>query len=368
MSSDGTVQYYPNNAMTQEFNYQTSGIGAEHRGRRHPAQHDSSAGRERVPRHALRRRQSRTAGLATTSAATRSSRRSTSRRATAPQKIIEVNTSAGGPIKRDRPLVLRLVPLPGGRSDRRRHAISHRSGRSRANWWMPETWNGEPGISDQYHQERQPAPDIAAEPASQDHAVLRPHLQSAVARPRRGAGSGDRLEGQRPEASRSTTTLRRNGRRLSRTGFSSSPATRARSRTARPISSRESTRCAARRTGSRGPRIRTSSPAGRIGPRPTVCAGFFRRGTRLSTAVSYVTGSHSAKAGVQYVFGQEKNTTDYNADLVQRYRNGVPDSVTVRNTPTEAEERVNADIGVYVQDSWTQKAAHAQCSAFGWIT
>ena len=29
MSSDGTVQYYPNNAMTQEFNYQTSGIGAE---------------------------------------------------------------------------------------------------------------------------------------------------------------------------------------------------------------------------------------------------------------------------------------------------------------------------------------------------
>jgi len=59
--------------------------------------------------------------------------------------------------------------------------------------------------------------------------------------------------------------------------------------------------------------------------------------------------------GVQYVFGQEKNTTDYNADLVQRYRSGVPDSVTVRNTPTLAEESVNADVGVYLQDSWTRK-------------
>ena len=32
-----------------------------------------------------------------------------------------------------------------------------------------------------------------------------------------------------------------------------------------------------------------------------------------------------------------------------------PDSVTVRNTPTEAEEKVNSDIGLYIQDSWTRK-------------
>ena len=82
--------------------------------------------------------------------------------------------------------------------------------------------------------------------------------------------------------------------------------------------------------------------------------GIFPARYAFSTAVSYVTGSHSAKAGVQDIFGQEKNTTDYNADLVQRYRSGVPDSVTVRNTPTEAEERVNADLGVYVQDAWTR--------------
>ena len=72
-------------------------------------------------------------------------------------------------------------------------------------------------------------------------------------------------------------------------------------------------------------------------------------------AAPHVTGSHSAKAGVQYVFGQEGNTTDFNADLVQRYRSGVVDSVAVRNTPTEAMERVNADVGIYAQDSWTIK-------------
>src|SRR5205085_11664888 len=42
-----------------------------------------------------------------------------------------------------------------------------------------------------------------------------------------------------------------------------------------------------------------------------------------------------------------------NADLNARYRNGVADSVTVRNAPVEAKQYLNADLGLFAQDSWT---------------
>ena len=73
----------------------------------------------------------------------------------------------------------------------------------------------------------------------------------------------------------------------------------------------------------------------------------------LSSAVSYVTGSHSFKAGVQWGFGSYVIDRDINGDLVQRYRNGVPDSVRVYNTPLTSREYLNADLGIYAQDSWT---------------
>ena len=45
-----------------------------------------------------------------------------------------------------------------------------------------------------------------------------------------------------------------------------------------------------------------------------------------------------------------------NADLIQRYRDGVPDSVIVYNSPryeSDGTFDVNMDLGVYAQDSWT---------------
>ena len=75
----------------------------------------------------------------------------------------------------------------------------------------------------------------------------------------------------------------------------------------------------------------------------------------LNSSVSYVTGSHALKTGVQWGYGWYRRETDANADLTQRYRNGVPDSVTVYNTPTTLKERMQADLGVYVQDSWAVK-------------
>jgi hypothetical protein len=66
-------------------------------------------------------------------------------------------------------------------------------------------------------------------------------------------------------------------------------------------------------------------------------------------------GSHTVRFGVQY-----NNAPYYNRnktgglDLTARYRNGVPDSVAVWNTPVENRIRIE-DLGAFVQDAWTIK-------------
>jgi hypothetical protein len=69
-------------------------------------------------------------------------------------------------------------------------------------------------------------------------------------------------------------------------------------------------------------------------------------------ALSYITGSHNVKAGVQYNWGPYVNTREANADLQQVYASGAPISVTVYNTPLRYQEKLNADVGVFIQDSW----------------
>jgi hypothetical protein len=78
-------------------------------------------------------------------------------------------------------------------------------------------------------------------------------------------------------------------------------------------------------------------------------------------SVSYVTGSHNIKTGAQYQRGTFFHTYDGNGDLYQVYRSSttgipysVPDSVVIRNTPlARYGERLNHDIGIFVQDTWT---------------
>jgi hypothetical protein len=76
-----------------------------------------------------------------------------------------------------------------------------------------------------------------------------------------------------------------------------------------------------------------------------------------TSAVSYVTGSHALKMGLQWGWGVFRQTHDANGDLVQVYRNGAPDSVTVYNTPVDSVGRIRADLGLYLQDSWTIRRA-----------
>ena len=71
--------------------------------------------------------------------------------------------------------------------------------------------------------------------------------------------------------------------------------------------------------------------------------------------LTYVTGSHTAKFGVQFTKGSYGETTTYNGDLMQLYRNGVPDSVRVYNTPGRFSNSVTGDLGLFLQDAWTIK-------------
>jgi carboxypeptidase family protein len=75
----------------------------------------------------------------------------------------------------------------------------------------------------------------------------------------------------------------------------------------------------------------------------------------VSASVSYVTGSHNIKTGFEWSFGQDRNDYDRQADLAQVYNNGVPQSVTVANTPLRVHDWVKYDAGIYLQDSWTFK-------------
>ena len=76
--------------------------------------------------------------------------------------------------------------------------------------------------------------------------------------------------------------------------------------------------------------------------------------TLVSGAVSYVTGSHQLKMGASWTgVVHEISELENNGALIQQYRSGVPDSVSVASVPSLAAGEVNAEVGVYVQDRWT---------------
>ncbi len=74
-----------------------------------------------------------------------------------------------------------------------------------------------------------------------------------------------------------------------------------------------------------------------------------------TTSLSYVTGSHTAKAGFSYRYGNaDTNAPGANAHLTQQYRNGVPDSVLVYATPHNVDTSID-EFAVYGMDSWVLK-------------
>jgi hypothetical protein len=78
-----------------------------------------------------------------------------------------------------------------------------------------------------------------------------------------------------------------------------------------------------------------------------------------NAAATYVTGAHTIKFGATNRWGQFVHTRNYNADLIQQYRSTstgkrwtVPDTVVIRNSPLVFGEKLNHDLGIYLQDSW----------------
>jgi hypothetical protein len=83
---------------------------------------------------------------------------------------------------------------------------------------------------------------------------------------------------------------------------------------------------------------------------------------------SYVIASHTIRAGIGWERGEFFHRNEVHGDIyVQNYDRYVqdpvthnftfiqPESVTIANTPTISQERMKANMGIYVQDQWTMK-------------
>ena len=74
---------------------------------------------------------------------------------------------------------------------------------------------------------------------------------------------------------------------------------------------------------------------------------------QAQTSVSYVTGSHAFKVGVDLLQGTHTNPTDGNVfGLRYRFNNTVPNLITEDATPYEAKWTLR-EAGIYAQDKWT---------------
>ena len=69
-------------------------------------------------------------------------------------------------------------------------------------------------------------------------------------------------------------------------------------------------------------------------------------------AVSYVTGAHAAKFGVEYGWGYDDHADErVNQGMSYTLRNGVPQSISVYVSPRHEFERLRS-VGLYAQDQW----------------
>jgi hypothetical protein len=73
----------------------------------------------------------------------------------------------------------------------------------------------------------------------------------------------------------------------------------------------------------------------------------------VAAAMSYITGTHNIKVGVQDSWGRYRRTRVANGDVRAFFNNGVPSLVHILNTPLDFEDDLRADVGIYGQDAWT---------------
>ena len=65
------------------------------------------------------------------------------------------------------------------------------------------------------------------------------------------------------------------------------------------------------------------------------------------TALSYVTGSHNVKVGLQDTWGNYRQFRSANGDIRAVFLNGVAQSATILNTPVNFQDDLKADLGIF---------------------
>jgi hypothetical protein len=79
-----------------------------------------------------------------------------------------------------------------------------------------------------------------------------------------------------------------------------------------------------------------------------------------TSMLTYITGTHALKGGFQFQkgFARISNSVppspELGANMMQRYISGVPNSVVLYNLPRESRNDMVADLGLFIQDTWTR--------------
>jgi hypothetical protein len=75
---------------------------------------------------------------------------------------------------------------------------------------------------------------------------------------------------------------------------------------------------------------------------------------RYGGSASYVTGSHSAKVGVQVMQGSERFASAANGNRAYTLRNGLPVSIRQFANPLAWKNEIRPELALYAQDQWTR--------------
>jgi Carboxypeptidase regulatory-like domain len=69
---------------------------------------------------------------------------------------------------------------------------------------------------------------------------------------------------------------------------------------------------------------------------------------------SYITGAHALKIGFTDSFGHQiAEVKDIPESLAYRFKDGIPNLITMRATPYSSDTQMRAELGLFIQDRWT---------------
>jgi len=98
--------------------------------------------------------------------------------------------------------------------------------------------------------------------------------------------------------------------------------------------------------------VRDTSTGRRINAAPYYSEHWSTLRTYIAS-LSYVTGSHALKLGMNMSEGPRHERATVNGDMTLNFNGANPTQAVLTASPRDAHERLNADLGIYAQDQWT---------------